>query len=266
MNVAVIQYAPLLGNVESNIDRMRSAILSTAADVLVFPELATTGYFFTEPSQLLPLAQTMDDGRFSPLQDAVDRTRRIVVFGFAESADGALYNSALLLRPHSPPDMYRKTHLFYKERLVFSPGNTGFQVWRLDDWDCTLGIMICYDWRFPEAARSLALAGADLIVCPSNLVTNIWRLAMPVRALENKVYLAVANRTGREERDGETLLFNGDSTIIDPAGRVMVSASGTADNTVIAHIDPASTRDKSFNAINDIFADRRPDMYCTTRP
>jgi predicted amidohydrolase len=88
---------------------------------------------------------------------------------------------------------------------------------------------------------------------------------MPVRALENKVYLAVANRTGREERDGETLSFNGDSTIIDPLGRVMVSASGTADNTVIASVNPASTRDKSFNAINDIFADRRPDMYRTDK-
>lgn len=265
MNIAVIQYAPQLGALDANLERMRSAILSTAADILVFPELATTGYFFTDAEQVRPLALHVTDDRFNPLQEAVNRTNRTVIFGFAEADGATLYNSAMLMRPNVQGDVYRKTHLFYKERHVFAPGNTGFRVWELADVQCTLGIMICYDWRFPEAARSLALAGADVIVCPSNLVTNVWRLAMPVRALENKVYLAVANRTGREERDGETLSFNGDSTIIDPLGRVMVSASGTADNTVIASVNPASTRDKSFNAINDIFADRRPDMYRTDK-
>jgi predicted amidohydrolase len=68
-------------------------------------------------------------------------------------------------------------------------------------------MMICYDWRFPEATRSLAHAGADLIVCPSNLVTNVWHKVMPARALENKVYLAVANRIGIESKGEEELFF-----------------------------------------------------------
>ena len=121
--------------------------------------------------------------------------------------------------------------------------------------------MICYDWRFPEAARSLGLLGADLIVCPSNLVTDVWHIAMPARSLENKVYLAVANRTGTEVRNDEELLFKGESGIWGYNGK-LISKAGFADETVIScDIDPEKTRNKAFNPYNDIFADRRPDLY-----
>ena len=121
--------------------------------------------------------------------------------------------------------------------------------------------MICYDWRFPEAARTLALRGADVIVCPSNLVTTVSHISMPSRALENKVYLAVANRTGAETRDDEELYFNGASAIYSYNGQQMAVADAQSDDTLIVDIDPVATRKKSFNAINDIFADRRPEMY-----
>jgi predicted amidohydrolase len=118
--------------------------------------------------------------------------------------------------------------------------------------------MICYDWRFPESARALALQGADLIVCPSNLVTHIWRMAMPVRAFENKVYLAVANRTGAEHNAGEDVAFNGQSAIYGYNGSVLADAPAEGDAIVIAELHPEQTRDKAFN---DIFKDRREDMY-----
>jgi predicted amidohydrolase len=121
--------------------------------------------------------------------------------------------------------------------------------------------MICYDWRFPESARTLALKGADVIVCPSNLVTHVWRMAMPVRAFENKVYLAVANRTGAEHNAGEDVSFNGQTAIYSYTGTVLVDASATDDAVVIAEIDPSETRSKSFNSINDIMKDRREEWY-----
>ena len=102
---------------------------------------------------------------------------------------------------------------------------------------------------------------ADLIICPSNLVTHIWRMAMPVRAFENKVYLAVANRTGSEHNAGEDVAFNGQTAIYGYNGSVLADASAEADAVVIAEIHPEQTRDKSFNSINDIFADRREEMY-----
>ena len=126
--------------------------------------------------------------------------------------------------------------------------------------------MDCNDWRYPEAARSLALLGSDVIACPSNLVSTLWGVGMPARALENKVYVAVANRCGTEKRileDGteQALTFNGGSVVYDPHGTILVQANKTEDGIFTVEIDPILTRDKSFNTYNDLFKDRRPDLY-----
>jgi predicted amidohydrolase len=123
--------------------------------------------------------------------------------------------------------------------------------------------MICYDWRFPESARVLGLKGADVIVCPSNLVTNVWHIAMPARALENKVYVAVPNRAGEEVRgaENESVKFTGRSVIYSYNGSALAQAGAEEDEILTVEIDPLATRDKSFNALNDIFRDRRPDIY-----
>ena len=126
--------------------------------------------------------------------------------------------------------------------------------------------MICNDWRYPEAARSLALLGADLIACPCNLVTDVWRIGMPARALENKVYLAVTNRCGTEIRvleDGsaQSLTFTGGSVLYNYTGEVIEQASKTGDKVFTLEIDPLLTRDKYFNAFNDLLKDRRPGLY-----
>jgi predicted amidohydrolase len=132
--------------------------------------------------------------------------------------------------------------------------------------DCRIGIMVCNDWRYPEAVRSLALMGADVIACPSNLVSTLWGVGMPARALENKVYLAVANRCGTENRaleDGtmQTLTFNGGSVVYDFNGSPMVKAGVDCEEVLTVSIDPQLTRDKAFNAYNNLMTDRRPDMY-----
>jgi predicted amidohydrolase len=261
LRLAAVQFAPAHGNVDHNVQRMAEAIASTQAHIVVFPELATSGYFFVEPAALRPYAMPLSHNRMDALRAASDATGRTVVVGFAELDGDVMYNSAAILLPGSKPVVYRKTHLFYKERLVFAPGNSGFVVVDVPGHDCKLGVMICYDWRFPESARCLALQGADVIACPSNLVTHIWRKVMPARAVENKVYLAVANRTGSETTDGETTAFNGDSVLYAPNGDVLASADATSDAVVASDIEPASTRDKSLNPYNDIFADRRPEMY-----
>ena len=155
----------------------------------------------------------------------------------------------------------RKTHLFYKEHFVFSKGNTGFFVVYDKKNQINIGTMICYDWRFPESSRTLGLKGADLIVCPSNLITDLWHKVMPARAIENKVYLAVANRTGIEKSGDEELLFKGESGIWDYKGKIMAKASAEKDEILFAEIFPERTRNKSFNEYNDIFKDRRPEYY-----
>lgn len=261
MRLAVAQFRPAFADVHTNVEHILQVIRSADADVVVLPELATSGYFFLSRAEVQRVAEPLDGPSILAMRDVAEETGRVVVCGFPERDGDRLYNSAAIIVPGVPTRVYRKTHLFYKERQCFDAGDTGFFVVDLPHLDCRLGTMICYDWRFPEAARTLALRGADVIACPSNLVTNIWRMAMPVRALENKVYLAVANRTGTETNDGEEVTFNGDSVIYGYNGSVMASANALDDAILVAEVDPAATRNKSFNDVNDIFADRRPEHY-----
>lgn len=269
MKLAVAQFTPVFKDVDGNVSRILEIIRTTDADVIVFPELATSGYFFQSTEEAMPHSLGLDDAPLVVLMNAAQEFGRVVVCGFAERGAKALYNSALIAGPDMSPKVYRKTHLFYKENNVFAPGDTGFSVVHLAHLNCNLGTMICYDWRFPEAARALALQGADVIAAPSNLITHVWRMAMPVRALENKVYLAVANRTGTETNNDEHVTFNGDSVIYDYEGTLLAAAQPPSaqapviqqDQVLITEIDPTLTRTKTINSFNDIIFDRRPELY-----
>ncbi len=262
IRVALIQYTPIHGSKGVNLRAISDLLEETVADLIVLPELCTTGYFFTSGDELAPLAEGTHGEASRLLGDAAVSKRAIIVAGIAEVAGDLLYNSVFVFRPEGgEPLVYRKSHLFYKESMVFEQGDTGFPVFTDRRLDVTIGIMLCYDWRFPEAARCLALDGADIIVCPSNLVTDAWMKVMPARAIENKVFVAVANRAGSETKEGETLEFRGRSALYDPRGEPLLQADATGDRVLVAEIDPSISRDKRFNDRNDIFLDRRPDLY-----
>ena len=262
MNVAVVQFCPEFGRKPENLARIERLVAGTAADLYVFPELCTTGYFFTSRREAAAVAEPAEGPTWEALRRLTAATGATIVAGFAEAAGDRIFNSCMLALPGRPaPVVYRKTHLFYREKGCFDPGDTGFFSVHDPAHDVRIGPMICYDWRFPEAARALTLAGADLIVCPANLVTEAWRPVMPARAIENKVFVALANRTGLESRDGEDLLFQGGSAVYGWDGRPLVQAGAAEEAVLVAEIDPRETRDKSFNALNDVLRDRRPEMY-----
>lgn len=269
MKITVIQNHPLFSSVDSNIKNLLDSCERYSNQILVFPELATCGYFFLSQEEIEPLALNSKSPFFKLVKDISKKNNLIICLGYAEKAENAVYNSAALIFPNGKVHNYRKTHLFYKEKLGFSPGDTGFKVFEYKPWDIKIGLMICYDWRFPEAARSLALQGADLILCPSNLVTDLWHDVMKARAIENGVYLAVANRVGTEERTidkkVESLLFKGKSVILSPKGERLAEASANELEEITAEIEPKESYNKSINSINDIFADRRPEMYYTKK-
>jgi predicted amidohydrolase len=263
--VGFLQFEPAFGDVAANLDRLEAALEPARgrADLIVLPELATTGYNVLSREELAGLAEPVPDG---------PATRRLVrlaahlnahlVVGLAESAGEALYNSAALLGPAGWIGTYRKVHLYDREKLVFDPGNLGFPVHGLPGPDSPLvGMMICFDWRFPEAARRLALAGADLIAHPSNLVGPWCQAAMVTRGLENRVFAVTANRTGVEDRGGHRLAFTGRSQVVDPDGTILVQVGETGTHLEIVEIDVAAARRKSINANNDLFGDRHPDYY-----
>jgi len=262
IRLATVQFTPRLGDPEVNLEAITRLLEPVQADVFVLPELCTSGYFFVSREQLAPYAEAPDGRASSFFSRLAAEKRAIIVAGIAENAGDRFYNSVFVFRPDgSAPLIYRKSHLFYKERFVFEPGDTGFPVIRDERLDLSIGIMLCYDWRFPEVSRVLALDGADLIACPSNLVTDAWRKVMPARAIENKLYVAVANRCGTETRGEETLLFKGCSAVYDPWGEAVALAEADGDRVMVSEIDPQVCRDKSFNEFNDIFADRRPELY-----
>ncbi len=262
MKVACVQFCPKFKDIEANRKKILSFLSGINADLICFPEMSFAGYFFLNRKEIEPYAFEFKSDLIQELQEVATNSNKIIVIGFPEKFKDKIFNSAAILFPEPKLTcVYRKTHLFYKERFVFDAGDTGFFVVHDENRDLKLGTMICYDWRFPEVSRTLALMGADLIVCPSNLITNVWHISMPSRALENKVYFLVANRIGTELNNGESLFFNGKSGVWDYNGKPLAVASETHEEIITAEIFPSETRDKSFNEFNNIFRDRRPEMY-----
>ncbi|MEI6090639.1 MAG: nitrilase-related carbon-nitrogen hydrolase [bacterium] len=262
MQISVKQFNPLFGETEKNFLFIIDSIRKIPSQIILFPELALTGYDFHDRSEAEKFALSPDSSMLKEFEYLARVENKILCIGFAEKSGDKIYNSAGLFFPESKyNNIYRKTHLFYKERLIFDETDRGFFVVDYEPWDIKIGTMICYDWRFPESSRTLALMGADIILCPSNLVTDVWHIAMPARALENKVYLAVANRIGKENRNGVNLVFKGKSAIYGYNGEVLEQAKKDTEEVLTTEIEPEKTRNKSFNEINNIFSDRRAKWY-----
>lgn len=262
MKLSVIQFQPIFGEIKTNAEKIIDYSKTIKSDILVFPELAFSGYDFRSREEAFTFSEEFGKGYLADLQEVSTRMNKIICVGFAEKYDDKLYNSAAIIFPESNySTSYHKVHLFYRERFVFDETQKGYFVINYTPMDITIGPMICYDWRFPEASRTLALKGADIILCPSNLVTKVWHIATPARALENKVYLAIANRIGSENRNNSELEFNGGSVIHSYNGTDLAKAGLASEEVITAEINPIETRKKSFNEFNDIFTDRRPQFY-----
>lgn len=261
MLIAIYQNNPLFGETEKNLEQAINTMEDIKANLIVLPELFATGYQFTSITELEEVAEEIPAG---PTSNALIRYARkkgiYLVFGIAERDNDKFYNSAALVGPEGLVGIYRKSHLFYEEKLFFSPGDTGFNVF--DIGFARVGIMICYDWWFPEAARTLALKGADIICHPANLVLTGCHRAMMTRSLENAVYSITANRIGAEARGGKPeLTFTGKSQIVDPKGEVILSLEDKKEGIAVIDIDVERARDKSITTMNDRFNDRRPELY-----
>ncbi|MFC1694237.1 nitrilase-related carbon-nitrogen hydrolase [Candidatus Latescibacterota bacterium] len=260
MKIGFIQFKPVFGEVEANVETMKRLISSVEADLLVLPELATTGYTFTSPEELAKIAEPFDNSHsLDSLQDLARERSCALVVGFGESAGKALYNSAAFLKPDGSRHLYRKVHLFGAENLFFKPGDIPFNIHDLNG--VTIGMMICFDWFFPESMRVLALKGAQIICHPVNFILPWGQRAMVIRSLENRVFVVTANRYGTETRGEYSFTFTGESQITSPGGDVLTKATESGDAVSIIDIDPSAAADKHLNRYNDLFEMRRPEFY-----
>ena len=259
--VAFVQGRPRFGRGEENLERGIALARTVEADLVVLPELWSSGYVFSSHEEVDSLAEDARSGltaRF--LVAAAKRDRRHYIAGFPErGARGRFYNSALLVGPAGVKAVYRKLHLFEREQEWFSPGDLPLATHRVGA--ARVGLLICFDWRFPEASRVLALQGADIIAHPSNLVFPNAQEAMRVRALENRVYTVTANRTGTEKRRGGTVPFTGRSQVVDPDGIVLARAGRAASVAMAVDLDLARARKKQLTKKTPLFTNRRPEHY-----
>ncbi len=260
MLVGYYQFRPYYKDKEKNLLHIEKYLSKMEADLIVLPELCTTGYFFTDKDDLLPLSEKYDDGdAFSLFGKLAKKNNCAYVFGYSEKDGNRLYNSSAIVSPDGVIGNYRKVHLFYKEKLIFSPGDIGFPVYNVGG--ISIGMMICFDWYYPEAARTLALRGAQIICHPVNLVMPFCQKAMYTRAIENVVFTITANRYGSETLNDETLSFSGNSIIYNPSGKVLSSAEKEKDQLELVLIAPEQAESKQLNSQNHIFNDRKTYLY-----
>ena len=257
--LAVLQTKPRRGAVAENRDRALARMAEGPADVYVLPELAFTGYHFDRPEDMAALAEPAADGPSGrAMANFCQKKKAWAVFGFAESSGGRVFNAAALWGPTGLVGVYRKIHLFGREKTLFSPGDGPFPVWSLPPG--RMGLMICFDWFFPESMRALALAGAQIVLHPANLVLPHCPQAMITRCLENRVFAATADRVGEETGGTGSLRFIGQSQIVSPRGDLL-HRLGAEEGEAVVDVRPAEADDKRLSSGNDLFAERRPEFY-----
>jgi len=260
MKVGFIQFEVLFGDKEHNLKAISRLIESEKADLWVLPELFNTGYIFTSNDELDRLAEEIPEGETTrSLISVAEKFNTNIIAGIAEKYSRHYYNSAVFVDNDGFQGLYRKIHLFEQEKFWFTPGDLPFQVW--DIGMTKIGIMICFDWIFPEAARTLALKGAEILCHPSNLVLPYCQNAMVTRSLENHVFAITANRIGAEQRGERKLTFTGGSQITGTKGEILYRASTDREEVGIVEIDPQQAQDKFATPNNHIFEDRRPEKY-----
>ncbi len=259
MRVGYLQFGPVFGEKQANRDRVAGFLSDVKADLIVLPEFFASGYVFESREELMELAEEDGGESFAFLNDLSRRMGAAIVGSIAERVGDDCYNTCVLSSGGDIKARYRKVHLFDREKELFTPGDLPFDVYDLRG--VKVGMMVCFDWVFPEAMRALALKGAQIVCHPSNLVLPFCPRAMITRCIENGVYAITTNRVGTEARAGIELTFIGMSQVIGPRGEVLMRANEVEEDLRIIDINPALADDKMITQRNHLIDDRRPEFY-----
>ena len=260
---AAAQTLARLGDIEHNIGlatQLVDAAVRQGAELVVLPECMDTGYLFDSAEHCRALAETVPDGRFVSAMAALARKHGIFIASGITEWDPSrrrIFNSGIMLdRKGEVAIHYHKQFLATHDQNWFAFGERGCPV--VDTDLGRIGLLICFDGRIPEIARSLALQGAEIIVDMANFFAmdqaDMWG---PARSYENGVWLVAATKAGYER----SIYYPGGSMIVDPKGRVVAKMPYERHGVIVADVDPERAHDKSIYAGNDKFADRRPVTY-----
>ncbi len=268
VTIATVQMRPVLNEMEDNLVKMGDYITkicsSQKVDLIVFPELITTGYECGV--RFVDLAQRVPGASVNIISQRAAEFQVHIAFGMPskEKVESIIFNSAVLVGPEGELiGEYRKVHLKGEERMTF---RAGYKYPIFETKFGNVGLLLGYDVAFPEAARSLALDGADLIILCANWEkprNDEWRTYVIARSYENSCFIAAANRVGEDA----TLSFIGDSMIVGPRGQVFASLAGEVDpksgepaeGYALARVDLSDVRRnrEEFQTLQN----REPDSY-----
>lgn len=276
LTVAAIQMS-CTWNIEANLvkaEHLVSEAQSKGAQVILVQELLETPYFCQiENPEFFKLATTLENNPGVNHFQAIARKLQIVLpFSFFERKNNAFYNSvALIDATGNILGVYRKTHIpdgpGYEEKYYFNPGDTGFKVWNTRYGK--IGVGICWDQWFPEAARAMALMGADVLLYPTAIGSEPlkagidsqkhWQITMQGHAAANLMPLVAANRIGREQAENSEITFYGSSFITNHLGEVIAQADRHSETFITAEFDLDEIA--AYRHYWGIFRDRRPEHY-----
>jgi predicted amidohydrolase len=266
-NIACVQMNVEIGNVAANrekiIEQLRRAV-SGSAQLVIFPECALTGYCFDSLEEAAQYAETTDGPTARVLVEVCQETGAYAVVGFIERDGTAFYNAAMVVGPAGVAGCYRKVHLpFLGVDRFLTPGDRPFAI--IDIPAGRIGVLICYDASFPEAARALKLMGAELIILPTNWPPGAWRtpeFTINARAQENHLNFVAVNRVGTERG----WQFIGRSKVVDYNGDTLGEAGSDGEEVLFSQLDlQGSNNNRIVNVAGsyeiDRIADRRPEFY-----
>ena len=258
MNIGYLQTHIKLGDKDYNFKHFDEYFSRMSnIDIIVLPEICNIGYGYENRAEIMDLAEEVKNSR--TIHFFLERAQKLgtlIVAGFAERQSSNIYNSALAAFPDGQLKIYRKTHLFDREKELFEPGDTGFFTFEFQE--TKISMIICFDWSFPETWRTLAFQGTQIVCMCSNLVLpGKAQKAVPVMCMMNRIFAVCANRIGKE-RD---YLFTGRSLIANPAGEILCESPEDQEEFRWVVIDPAVSLNKWVTPKNHIFLDRKTEFY-----
>ncbi|KQC13646.1 MAG: hypothetical protein APR63_07940 [Desulfuromonas sp. SDB] len=264
VKLSLIQFAPEISNKSGNLKKIEEFCKKSQGDIILLPELATTGYAYPNTESLLPLADKLTQNQeiVKYFQDLASFRDSLIVVGLPEVSEQegkvSLFNSVLAVDKNGIVEVYRKLHLFGREKKIFTPGSQKPPVFSFRTYK--LSLLICFDWVFQELFRLLSLQGVQVVLHSANLVLPWCQRSMIARALTNGLFIATANRIGREREGLDELTFTGGTQVVSPQGELL-GALNDDESILEVEFDPAQADKKTIGTNNDRIKDRREDIY-----
>ena len=262
--------------IEENISNAINLIEQAAnegANIILLQELFQTPYFCIQyDEEIFKLAHSFENNKtLEKFSELAKKLQVVLPISFFEKENNAYFNSIAVINSDGEIlGKYRKSHIpdgpGYLEKYYFNPGNTGFKVWETNFGK--IGIGICWDQWFPEAARIMALKGAEILFYPTAIGDELmseydssgaWQRVMQGHAAANIMPVVASNRIGSESVKGQTNGFYGKSFICDRSGKIISEASKDKEEIILADID--TEEDHLFRRNWGLFRDRRTDLY-----